>query len=189
MMGISPEAFFLLAGVTIACSLAVILLKNPVSSAFSLVLALFCFAGMYALMQAHLMAVLQVLVYTGAITVLFVFVIMLLNADVPSFDLGRASLPLRVAVGAFGVVGFGTFVWVFRGIETAPPKGQFSEEAIRAAGGNARVLSELMFSDYILPFELTSILLLSAIVGSVAIALRRAARPAQKQRRKAGEAA
>ena len=69
--------------------------KNPVASAFSLVLVFFCFAGIYALMDAHLVAAMQVLVYAGAIMVLFVFVIMLLNADSPSLDM-LAPIALRI---------------------------------------------------------------------------------------------
>src|SRR6476469_8798287 len=98
-MDISPVFFYLFAGLAIACSLLVILKKNPVASAFSLVLVFFAFAGIYALLDAHLIAALQVLVYAGAIMVLFIFVIMLLNADVPSFDLGRSHLLLRIASG------------------------------------------------------------------------------------------
>ena len=91
-MDISPSFFYLFAGLAIACSLLVILKKNPVASAFSLVMVFFSFAGIYALLDAHLIAALQILVYAGAIMVLFIFVIMLLNADVPSFDLGSVSV-------------------------------------------------------------------------------------------------
>ena len=88
-MDINPFFFYIFAGLALACSFLVILKKNPVSSAFSLVLVFFAFAGIYAMLDAHLIAALQVLVYAGAIMVLFVFVIMLLNADTPSFDMGR----------------------------------------------------------------------------------------------------
>src|SRR4051812_15743844 len=96
-MDISPVFFYVFAGLAIACSLMVIFKKSPVSSAFSLVLVFFAFAGIYALLDAHLIAALQILVYAGAIMVLFIFVIMLLNADMPSFDLGRSHIGIRVA--------------------------------------------------------------------------------------------
>jgi NADH-quinone oxidoreductase subunit J len=169
---ISPLAFYLFAGLALAFSVLTILRKNPVSSAFSLVMVFFSFAGIYALLGAHLIATLQVLVYAGAIMVLFVFVIMLLSTDVPSLDLARTPGWLR-AVAALMMLGlFAVLVRTFQASGTPPAQGQHTAEAVTAAGGNTRVLSELMFSEYILPFELTSVLLLAGIVGAVAIAKR-----------------
>jgi NADH-quinone oxidoreductase subunit J len=175
MSGISPIAFYIFAGLALAFSVMTVLRKNPVSSAFSLVMVFFAFAGIYASLGAHLVATLQVLVYAGAIMVLFIFVIMLLSTDLPSLDLGRTPAWFR---GAAGLLVFGLFLVltrVFRAGSTgAPPSGPHTPEAVAAAGGNTRVLSELMFSEYILPFELTSVLLLAGIVGAVAIAKRHA---------------
>jgi NADH-quinone oxidoreductase subunit J len=172
-MQISPLFFYLFAGLAIACSLLVVFKKNPVASAFSLVLVFFAFAGIYALLDAHLIAALQVLVYAGAIMVLFIFVIMLLSADVPSFDLGRSHVAMR-ALSVVGVVALlVTFVWAFKNSPEHAPIANFTPENVEAAGGNTRVVSELMFSQYILPFELTSVLLLAAIVGAVAMAKRK----------------
>ena len=171
-MDISPVFFSLFAGIAIACALMVILNKNPVSSAFSLVLVFFSFAGIYALLDAHLIAAMQVLVYAGAIMVLFIFVIMLLNADTPSFDLGRSHFALRVVAPLGGAVLLGLFFLVFQKSTIAPLPSAVTPAQVEAAGGNSRVLSEMLFSEYILPFELTSVLLLCAIVGAVAIAKR-----------------
>lgn len=175
-MNISPIFFFLFASIAIACSLFVILKKNPVASAFSLVMVFFSFAGIYAMLDAHLIAALQVLVYAGAIMVLFLFVIMLLNADVPSFDMGRSHVVQRIAVGLGCLLLFGMFVWAFKESPSTAPISDFTPEKIEAAGGNTRVVSELLFSEYILPFELTSVLLLGAIIGTVAIAKRKLTR-------------
>ena len=172
-MNLSPYFFYGFAGIATLCALAVILKKNPVARAFSLVMVFFSFAGIYALLEAHLIAALQVFVYAGAIMVLFVFVIMLLNADVPSFDLGRSHLGLRIFAGLLSSSMLGIFVWAFRQTPLTSAVGAFSSENIEAAGGNTQVVSELMFSEYILPFELTSILLLAAIIGAVAIAKRK----------------
>jgi NADH-quinone oxidoreductase subunit J len=171
-MDISPFFFYLFAAMAIACSLLVILKKNPVASAFSLVLVFFAFAGIYALLDAHLIAALQVLVYAGAIMVLFVFVIMLLNEDAPSFDLGRSHVAVRAAAGVLAAIMLGVFVYAFKNSAALAPVADFTADKIEAAGGNTRVISEVMFSSYILPFELTSVLLLGAIVGAVAIAKR-----------------
>jgi NADH-quinone oxidoreductase subunit J len=174
-MNISPFFFYPFAGFALACSLFVILKKNPVSSAFSLVMVFFSFAGIYALLDAHLIAALQIFVYAGAIMVLFVFVIMLLNADAPSFDLGRSHLAFKIGASSLGLFLLGIFVWAFRTTPLTAPMGSFTPEKIEIAGGNIQVISELMFSEYILPFELTSVLLLAAIVGAVAIAKRKLA--------------
>jgi NADH-quinone oxidoreductase subunit J len=133
----------------------------------------FAFAGIYAMLDAHLIAALQVLVYAGAIMVLFIFVIMLLNADLPSFDLAKSHFVQRLFVGISCVLLFGMFVWAFKQSPATAPVANFTSEQIEAAGGNTRVVSELLFSEYILPFELTSVLLLGAIVGTVAIAKRK----------------
>lgn len=172
-MELNPVFFYGFAGLAIAFSLLVVLNKNPVSSAFSLVMVFFAFGAIYAMLDAHLIAILQILVYTGAIMVLFIFVIMLLNADVPSFDLGRSHLGLRVVSAVSGLILFAALVWAFKNSGTTGIEGAFTEEKVIAAGGNTRVLSELLFSDYILPFELTSVLLLGAIVGAIALAKRR----------------
>lgn len=176
-MDISPFFFYGFAGLALACSLLVVLKKNPVASAFSLVMVFFSFAAIYAMLDAHLIATLQVLVYAGAIMVLFVFVIMLLNVDVPSFDLGRSHRALRIVSVIAAVLLLATFVKAFKETSMPAPIANFTPEAIEAAGGNTRVVSELMFSEYILPFELTSVLLLAAIVGTVAIAKRKQGSP------------
>lgn len=170
---ISPFFFYLFAGAAIVFSLLTVLKKSPVSSAFSLVFVFFSFSAIYAMLGAHLIAVLQILVYAGAIMVLFVFVIMLLAADRPSLDLARSTPTMKVLVGLCAVALAGLLTWVFKGARYEIPKGNFTLEAIDQAGGNTQVISELMFSQYLLPFELTSILLLAAIVGAVAIAKRK----------------
>lgn len=182
MSGVSPVTFTILGGIAIACALLVVFKKNPVSSAFSLVLMFAAFAGIYAILGAHLIAALQILVYAGAIMVLFIFVIMLLNADEPSFDMGRSHPVLRALVGVFCLILLGFFVWAQKKSEiSAVPMSGFSVSAVEAAGGNSKVISQLMFSKYILPFELTSVLLLAGIVGAVAIAKRNlAGKPAVK---------
>jgi NADH-quinone oxidoreductase subunit J len=172
MSAITPIAFWVFAGLSLVCAAATVLKKNPVSSAFSLVLVFFGFAGIYASLGAHLIAALQVLVYAGAIMVLFIFVIMLLSSDAPSLDLRRTPGWAK-ALSAAGVLGLlVVVVSVFKAAPQVAAKGAFTEQAVAGMGGNTQVISELMFSEYILPFELTSVLLLAGIVGAVAIAKR-----------------
>jgi len=172
-MDISPIFFYAFAGLAIAFALLTVLKKNPVASAFSLVMVFFSFAGIYAMLGAHLIAALQVLVYAGAIMVLFIFVIMLLNADAPSLDMVRTPMWLKASTGVLGIVLFGVLVVSFKNSSITGVHGNLPESQVEALGGNTQVVSELMFSEYILPFELTSILLLVGIVGAVAIAKRR----------------
>jgi NADH-quinone oxidoreductase subunit J len=172
-MDISPVFFYLFGGIAIFCSLLVVFKKSPVASAFSLVLVFFAFAAIYALLDAHLIAALQVIVYAGAIMVLFIFVIMLLSADVPSFDLVKSHPAMRIVAMFGGALLLMMLVWTFKNSALHAPIGQYTPANVLAAGGNTRVISELMFSDYILPFELTSVLLLGAIVGAVAMAKRK----------------
>jgi NADH-quinone oxidoreductase subunit J len=176
---ISAPFFYLFAGLAIAFSLAVVFHRNPVSSAFSLVMVFFSFAGIYALLDAHLVATLQVLVYAGAIMVLFVFVIMLLNADAPTFDFGRAHAALRFGAISGCAVLLTALVWCFKNSPLPAPAGQLSPEAIAELGGNTQVLAQQLFSQYLLPFELTSALLLAGLVGTVAIAKRKLANGAE----------
>lgn len=166
-------AFVALATIALFSALLVVLRENPVGSAFSLILSFFAVAGLYALVGAHFVAALQILVYTGAIMVLFVFVIMLLNADQPVLDFLKTSKWIKLAGAAAGVVLFVVAGLALRPAKTIEATGPWSAEQLIQAGGHTRVLSLSMFSDHILAFELTSFLLLSAIVATIALAKRR----------------
>jgi len=120
-----------------------------------------------------LIAALQVLVYAGAITVLFVFVIMLLNADRPAKDLFESNNFFK-AIAILGVVSLAAAViFALKNSQVPFSVGPYTSEAVREAGGNTKVLSEVMFSNYILPFEVTGMLLLAGIVGVISIAMRK----------------
>lgn len=171
---IDPIAFYAFASLAIAFSLMTILKKNPVTSAFSLVLVFFCFAGIYAALDAHLIAAMQVLVYAGAIMVLFIFVIMLLAADEPSFDMKRSHPIMKAMTSFVCFILFACFVWAIKkSDDPTRTMGALTTDTVEKLGGNSKVISQLLFSEYILPFELTSVLLLAAIVGAVAIAKRK----------------
>jgi NADH-quinone oxidoreductase subunit J len=165
--------FCIFATIAIASALMVILKNNPVASAFSLILCFFSFAGIYALLGAHFIAALQVLVYTGAIMVLFVFVIMLLNADEPVKDLESTS---RFVVLTAAVLS-GFLVWalfkLFGPIQSIQPRALHGVDVITAAGGNVMAISAILFSDHVFAFELASFLLLGAIVATIALAKRK----------------
>jgi NADH-quinone oxidoreductase subunit J len=175
-MNWSLVAFAAFATIAIVGSLMVVLKKNPVASAFALVLVFFSFAGLYAIVGAHLIAALQILVYTGAIMVLFVFVIMLLNQDTPVMDLKESSGLFKgiTVLGLFGLAS--TLINTALRAKSIAPTGDLTEEKIQEMGGNLRVVSELLFSEKLFHFELISFLILGAIVASIALSKRKNSR-------------
>ena len=166
-------AFSIFTTIAVVGSLMVVLRRNPVSSAFSLVLVFFAFAGLYAIMGAHLIAALQILVYTGAIMVLFVFVIMLLNQDTIDPDLSESGALFKgvVALSSAGLVYI--LVRTFLRAQNISPKGDLTPEKIEAGGGNLKMIAESIFNDHTFQLELTSFLILGATVATVALAKRK----------------
>jgi len=156
--------FYLFAGVSVISSILVISFRNTLSSAVSLVLALFGVACLFALLGAHFLAAMQILIYAGAVMVLFVFVIMLLN-------LGREEL-LRIKMSFSAVVGilFGGYLATLLVLRLGYLSEPFRPLEAVQDYGTVRGVGKLLFTDYLVPFELTSILLLVAIVGAVVLA-------------------
>jgi NADH-quinone oxidoreductase subunit J len=162
---VSPLTFLVLAALTLAAALTVVLHPNPVYCALGLVGTLCLLAVFFAGLDAQLVAFLQVIVYAGAIVVLFLFVIMLLNLQVEGRPMAGAGL---VAMAAGGGIALATVV--VAGLRRAP----MGAAPGKAAGyGDTAALAERLFTAYLLPFELTSVLLLVAVVGAVALAKRR----------------
>jgi NADH-quinone oxidoreductase subunit J len=164
--------FWIFGGVAMAGGLACITRKSPVASALWLVVTLFALAAMYVLLDAQFIAALQVLVYAGAIMVLFLFVIMLLNLGHP----GPSDIKGPVGVGIAALLG-GTLLLQLRVLgQAAPP------DAITLPAGTMATLQQQgmvaavagpLFDAYLIPFEITSLLLLAAIVGAVVLAKRK----------------
>lgn len=157
--------FFLFASVAIIFAMTVILHRNPVVSALSLVVTFFALAVMYVLLDAPFMAALQVLVYAGAIMVLFLFVIMLLNlSHIPEPPHNR---PIQQFFAWVGGAWFG-FVLIYYLIKAAFIRTGF-ELPFNAGPRN---VGHALFEAYLLPFEMVSILLLAAIVGAIVLTQR-----------------
>lgn len=144
--------------------------KNPMLSAISLIANFFCLAGLYLMLHAQLLAVLQIVVYTGAIMVLVIFVIMLLNLGdekklIERFDMWKIA-------GIVIVTGFLLeMIYIFAWSSGSGSNANLPEEATRI--GEVEAMGRAMFSKFLLPFEVTSILLLVAIVGAVVLAKKR----------------
>jgi NADH-quinone oxidoreductase subunit J len=163
--------FYLFAVVAIMASVCVITLRNPVHCALALVAALFSTAGIYILLNAEFLAAMEVIIYAGAIMVLFLFVLMCLNIRelraMPQFNILR---PVAVVLGVFLLVdiiiiivqgyaqgGFGQFV------------GKYSEAQILELGGNTKALGQVLYSRFLLPFEVISVVLLVAMIGAIVL--------------------
>jgi NADH-quinone oxidoreductase subunit J len=160
----------------LAGALGVVLRANPVHAALSMILTLFGVAVMFVSRDANFLAAVQVIVYAGAIVVLFLFVIMLLGVDkaedLRTEPLGNVQRPLAVVLGA------GVLAVLVTAIVKARDTLKFSGEGlnkatVEQADANIRQIARSMFGDYVVAFELTSVLLIVAVVGTVVLARKR----------------
>jgi NADH-quinone oxidoreductase subunit J len=157
--------FFVLAALAVLGAVSLILQKHPIHSALSLIVVMVALAGLYLLMGAEFVAAVQIIVYGGAIMVLFVFVIMLLNAGIEEHtNLSRLAGP----PGLLLVVALAGFVaaTIARSTGTVQAAGQ------TGAMSSTKGISSMLFRDFVYPFELTSFLILVAIMGAVVLAQR-----------------
>jgi NADH-quinone oxidoreductase subunit J len=161
--------FYTLAAVLLYAAICVITTRNPVYAALYLVLAFFTAAGIWLLLEAEFLAIALVLVYVGAVMVLFLFVVMMLDINLDKLREGFwNALPVALPVGGLmavemvmivGVRNFGVDKW------TVP-------EGHPANYSNTAELGRVLYTDYLLPFELASVVLLVAIVAAIALTLR-----------------
>ena len=163
-------AFAVLAAAMILVGgLGVVLRSHPVHAALSLILTLFGVAVMFVAQEAHFLAAVQVIVYAGAIVVLFLFVIMLLGVD-RTEDIKtepfKVQRPLAIIVG-LGVIGLVTAAVVASRDVVATRGSGIAEPAMTDPDSNIRQLSRSVFGDYVVAFEVTSVLLVVAVVGTV----------------------
>jgi len=152
--------FYFLSFLAVMCSILVVLSKNPVHSVLYLILTFFSIAGHYILMDAQFLAAVHVIVYAGAIMVLFLYVIMLLNLNEETEPHKPALLKISATVCA-GLLLI-LLVGSLKGTETISTT-QGTKENI----GLVKNLGSIMFNEFLLPFEVTSLLLLASMVGAV----------------------
>ena len=157
--------FVLLAVLAIASALAMVLSKNTVNSALMLVLNLVSLAGLYLLLQAQFLALIQILVYAGAIMVLFLFVIMLLNIDEEEYFFDKFRIKYLVAV-LLGVVVLGQILYSLGGVTDMLPEISPDMQIV----GTVEALGDVLYTDYLFAFEMTAILLTAAVVGAIMMA-------------------
>ncbi len=156
--------FFILGGVALVSGGLVVFQKHPLRSALWLIVNFFAVAGIYLLAHAEFIAAIQVIVYAGAIMVLFLFVIMLLNIRQPEAE---PKIPF-IGQKLLGIVlaGFTGLILIY-GVSKAVLG---SAKAVAPGLGNTESIARSLFTNYLLPFEVTSVLLLVAIVGAVVLA-------------------
>jgi NADH-quinone oxidoreductase subunit J len=156
--------FILFGAIAVCGAIMVVTRKHPMASALYLILTLFAVAALFVLRQAHFLAAVQVIVYAGAVVVLFVFVIMLINVPEDRLPVERATT-MRV----LGVLAAGFFI-----LESAVLARRFSMPKGPAVEvGTVEAVGRALFTDYLLAFEITSVLLLAAVIGAIALAKRK----------------
>ena len=156
--------FFVLAGLAVAGAVSLIFQRHPIHSALSLIVVMVSLAGLYLLLGAEFVAAVQIIVYGGAIMVLFVFVIMLLNAGVEertnfSKLASRVGIPLAVALTGFLAAAI---------VKSGPVTSVAQPGSVASTQG----IATMLFREFVYPFELTSFLILVAILGALVLAQR-----------------
>ena len=160
--------FYAFSAVLLAAACGVITARNPVHSALLLVLAFFTSSGLWIQLQAEFLAITLVLVYVGAVMVLFLFVVMMLDINLVKLREGFWSyLPVGAVVGVLLALEMSAVLWTF-----------YSRDALQAPElpanySNTRELGRLLYTDYVYPFEIAAVILLVAIVAAIALTLRK----------------
>lgn len=183
---IQALAFYLFAGLVIASAVMVIMARNPVHSVLWLILAFFNAAGLMVLVGAEFIAMLLVIVYVGAVAVLFLFVVMMLDIDfaamragfIKNFPLGIAIALILLAELVLGLGAYGA-----GGIELGTPDGMAAE---RSDVSNIEAIGALLYGPYIVLFEIAGIILLVAMIGAIVLT-HREAKPGARGRQDIGK--
>lgn len=160
--------FWVCAAIAVAGALFTIMAKNPIRGAMGLLMMILAIAGIYLALHAQFLAAIQLIVYAGAITVLFIFVIMLLGPDATAPNDKRGQVSRTVSGVVFGAAGLAAMSLVVR---TSPP---IPAKSLLASPpndfGSVENFGRILFTDALVPFELSSALLMVAIIGAVAVA-------------------
>ncbi|KLE35447.1 NADH-quinone oxidoreductase subunit J [Aurantiacibacter luteus] len=162
-------AFYLFAVLMIASAVLVVMARNPVHSVLWLILAFFNAAGLMVLVGAEFIAMLLVIVYVGAVAVLFLFVVMMLNIDFSTLRSGfmkNAPLGVAIALILLAELVFGIGAWRAGGLDLGQPLG---DAATMAGVSNTKAIGALLYSRYLFLFETAGIILLVAMIGAIVL--------------------
>lgn len=158
-MNITQYIFWFLSFLAVLSALYVVFAKNPVHSVLSLIITFFAIAGHYLLLSAHFLAAVHIIVYAGAIMVLFLYVIMMLNLNKET-EPHKKPFAQVIAVVAAGLL-MVTLVAAFKGATVSGPA------SMDPSIGSVESLGKVLFNEFLLPFEISSVLFLAAMVGAV----------------------
>lgn len=157
--------FFLISGIALLSAVYFIAAKNPLYSVLSLVVTFFSIAGLYILLNAQFLGIVQIIVYAGAIMVLFLYILMMLNLN-KADESKKNPMTKIIGVLSAGILFVG-LLGAYKGLS-----GNSTSQGIDQSVGLTKNLGKLLFNEYVLPFELASILILAGIVGAVLIGKR-----------------
>ncbi|MEA2515576.1 MAG: NADH-quinone oxidoreductase subunit [Thermomicrobiales bacterium] len=162
--------FYMVATICVLCAVGVVASNNPVHAAIFLVLSFFNVAAIFVMLGAEFLAVVQVIVYTGAILVLMLFVLMLVDPDdLPEFHAARpVQRYVGVLLGAILLLEVGVAI-IDRTVTGIP--GTASREAVDVVGGNTQALGRTLYTEYLLPFEIVSLVLTVGVIGAIVLAM------------------
>lgn len=167
--------FAYLALACVVFAVLVIMLRNPVHCALALVGVVFHLAGIFVLLRAEFLAAAHIIIYAGAIIVLFLFTMMLLNVGAAErIRQFHMQAPLAIVIGA---ILFLEFIVLTGATITVGAQGPHSPAWVAEQGGNVQALGQVLFRDYLLPFEVASVLLTAAVVGAIVLARQKPKRP------------
>ncbi|MDX2027268.1 MAG: NADH-quinone oxidoreductase subunit J [Alphaproteobacteria bacterium] len=165
---LQPALFYLFSAVLLGSATAVVVSRNPVHAVLFLILCFFNAAGLFLILGAEFIAFILVIVYVGAVAVLFLFVVMMLDIDFRELRRGFARyLPIGIAVGGVLVLELIVMAcgWIF-----AP--GAVSVDQLADTAENTRALGQVLYTDYFYPFQVSGIILLVAMIGAIVLTLR-----------------
>ena len=168
-MTFEQGVFYFLAGITVFSAVMMLLQRNPVNSALYLILNFFCLGGLYLTLNAQFIALVHILVYAGAIMVLFLFVIMLLNLGDDKKLVEHLGLRMYLGI-AFSAGLLIELLYIF-GFSSPSVYTQLSPASVEM--GTVEYIGKVLFTKFLFPFEITSFLLLAAIIGAVLLAKRK----------------
>ena len=161
-MNITTLAFILLSVMAVGSAIMMITSKSPVHSVLWLIMVFFAISGHYILLNAQFLAIVNIIVYAGAIMVLFLFVVMLMNLNADTEPIKNYRMQL------IGIISGGSLLLVLLSVLMKADQQQLVQMKV-GDEGLIKVLGQVLFRDYILPFEISSVLFLSAMIGAVVI--------------------
>ena len=168
-MDVQSILYFLFAGILLVSALLVVTVPNPVHSALFLMLSFFSAAGIWIMLQAEFLGILLILVYVGAVMILFLFVVMMVNLNLSEPRKGfKALLPWALGLGAVVVLQMGAVIYHHFNVK---PNLEVLKNLV-ADGSNTRKIGQVMYTEYAFPFEVAALILLVALIAAVAITLR-----------------